>query len=261
MKITSNANPRVKDVVGLRRSRERRSSGRFVVEGAREVGRALAAGINTEVVYVCPELGGAVSVPGEVERVEVSRNVFERMSHREGPDGVLAVASGFQTDLTALVLPQDTLVLVVAGIEKPGNLGTMIRSAAAAGADAVIVASPVVDIVNPNVIRASQGAVFSMPIAVDEDEAAIGFLAASGIQVFAADPAAPLPYWEAPLEEASAIVIGAEHDGVPTRWREAARPLGIPMSGRRGVDSLNASAAAAVLLFDAARRRSQHMRR
>lgn len=255
--ITSTANPRVKDIVALRKARERRSSGRFVVEGSREVGRCIAAGIQTEVVYICPELGGAVSIPDEVERIEVSRTVFERMSHREGPDGVLAVAGGMSTELAALALPQNPLVLLVVGIEKPGNLGTMIRSAAAAGADAVIVASPVVDIVNPNVIRASQGAVFSMPVGVDCDEAVMGFLAGSHINVFAADPAATRPYWDAPLEAAAAIVIGAEHAGIPAGWRAVAQPIAIPMGGRAGVDSLNASAAAAVLLFDAARRRSQ----
>lgn len=255
MIITSTANPRVKDVAALRKSRQRRTSGRFVVEGAREVSRCLQAAVTTEVVYRCPELGGDVVVPADVECIEVSRGVFERMSLREGPDGVLAVAAGFETALSSIELSANPLVLVAAGIAKPGNLGTMIRSAAAAGADAVVVASGVVDVVNPNVIRASQGSVFGMPIGVAGDDEVIAWLAAHGVAAFAADPAATLPYWEAGVNGPAAVVIGAEDVGLSRAWRHAATPITIPMAGTVGVDSLNASAAAAVLLFDAARRR------
>lgn len=256
MIITSTANPRVKDVVRLRKSRERRMSGRFVVEGSREVTRCLAAGVTTEVVYRCPELGGHVEVPDAVEQVEVTRAAFERMSLREGPDGVLAVARDLRTDLDSLRLEPTPLVLVAAGIEKPGNLGTMIRSAAAAGASAAVVSSGAVDVVNPGVIRASQGSVFSLPIGVGTDDEVIAWLERHQIPPYAADPAATLPYWSAPMEAAAAIVIGAEHAGVPPRWAAVSTPIAIPMCADDGVDSLNASAAAAVLLFDAARRRA-----
>ena len=260
MVLTSTANPRVKDVVGLRKPRERRASGRFVVEGRRELTRCLAAGGAVETVYWCGVLGGdppAAARQG-VELVEVSRPIFEKMSLREGPDGILGVAHDLPTSLDAIDLPADPLVLVATGIEKPGNLGTMIRSAAAAGAHAVVVADPVTDVVNPNVVRASQGALFDIPVGVaaSADEA-IAWLGARGVALVAADPDAALPYWDAPLDRAAGIVIGAEHAGLAPAWRAAATGIGIPMAGTPGVDSLNASAAAAVLLFDAARRRAR----
>jgi TrmH family RNA methyltransferase len=261
--ITSTANPRVKDVVALRKGRVRRDTGRFVVEGRREVMRCLAAGVPVEVVYLCPELGSVgdstrpwlPSSPGEGELVDVSAAVFERMSLRQGPDGVLAVARDLPTSLERIRLVHDPLVLVVVGIEKPGNLGTMARSALAAGAHAVVLADAVTDATNPNAIRASQGAIFEVPLATATTAEAIGWLERHGVPGYAADPGAALPYWDAPLAGPAAIVIGAEHAGLPDAWRSAATPVGIPMSASVAADSLNASAAAAILLFDAVRQR------
>jgi TrmH family RNA methyltransferase len=255
--ITSTSNPRVRDVASLRKARERRSSGRFVVEGRRELERCLRAGVAVEAAYWCPELAGDrppwLDHAGEV--VEVSRPVFERMSGREGPDGVLGVAHGLGTALARIELPAAPLVLVLVGIEKPGNLGTMVRSALAAGATAVVLADPVTDATNPNAVRASQGAIFDLPVAATTSDEVLGWLAEHGVAAFAADPGAALPYWDAPLAGPCALVIGAEHAGLPDAWRAAATPVGIPMSGAEGADSLNASAAAAVLLFDAVRQR------
>jgi TrmH family RNA methyltransferase len=132
----------------------------------------------------------------------------------------------------------------------------MARSALAAGAEAVVLADPVTDPTNPNAIRASQGAIFDLAVATATTDEAVGWLEGRGIAAFAADPGADLAYWEAPLAGPTAIVIGAEHAGLPDAWRRAATPVGIPMSGAAGADSLNASAAAAVLLFDAVRQRS-----
>ena len=260
MILTSTSNPRVKDVVGLRKARERRTSGRFVVEGRRELERCVAAGVAVESIYWCPDLGadgGHPSwFPGTAEVVEVARPVFERMSMREGPDGVLGVALDFPTSLDEVALPTDPLVLVMVGIEKPGNLGTMARSALAAGAAALVLADPVTDPTNPNAIRASQGAIFDLAIATASTDDVIGWLERQGIAAFAADPGTEVAYWDAPLAGPAAIVIGAEHAGLPDAWRRAATPVGIPMSGAAGADSLNAAAAAAVLLFDAVRQRS-----
>jgi TrmH family RNA methyltransferase len=261
--ITSTANPRVKDVVALRKARVRRDTGRFVVEGRREVERALAAGISVEAVYLCPELANLdeespswfASSPTDVEVVQVSAAVFERLSARQGPDGVLAVARDLPTSLERIRLVDDPLVLVVVGIEKPGNLGTMARSALAAGAHAMVLADPVTDATNPNAIRASQGAIFEVPLATASTTEAIGWLEQHGVPAYAADPGAGLPYWDAPLAGPAAIVIGAEHAGLPDAWRSAATPVGIPMSASVAADSLNASAAAAILLFDAVRQR------
>ncbi|HET6953659.1 MAG TPA: RNA methyltransferase [Acidimicrobiales bacterium] len=260
--ITSTANPRVKDVLRLRKRRARDETGRFVVEGRREVSRAAEAGITLDQVLYCPGLfspgeGADTAAWGDVA-VEVARPVFERLSHREGPDGVLAVARAFPTDLDRLDPGPRPLVLVVAEVEKPGNLGAMIRTAAAAGASAVVAADPVTDVFNPNVIRASQGAVFAVPLAVAAADAVLAWLRGHGIAVFAAGPRADRPYWDLPLHEPAAIVIGAEHRGLPDAWFAAADAgLRIPMPGRRGVDSLNAATAAAVVLFEAVRQRSR----
>jgi TrmH family RNA methyltransferase len=255
--ITSTANPRVKDLVGLRKARERRASGRYAVEGRRELERCVAAGVEVEAIWWCPDLGARPDwFPAGIEVVEVSRPVFERISGREGPDGVLGVARHRSVALDDLVLPDPPLVLVVVGIEKPGNLGTMARSALAAGTHALVLADPVVDPTNPSAVRSSQGAIFDVPIAAATTDEVVAWLATREIPAFAADPGADLAYWEAPLAGPCALVIGAEHAGLPDAWRTAAAPIGIPMADAVGADSLNASAAAAVLLFDAVRQRA-----
>ena len=262
--ITSTANPRVQAVVRLRKRRGREAAGQFVVEGRREVARAIQAGVELDEVFVCPELGaGGVGdvvgdVAGRVEVTEVSAAVFGRMSYRDGPDGVLAVARPFPTDLGRLSPPPDALVLVVAGLEKPGNLGAVVRSAAAAGAYAVVAADPVTDVFNPNTVRASQGALFSLPLAVGTAAEVRGWLDEHRIPAYAAGPGdSTLAPWDLPLAAAAALVVGAEDRGLDPAWFDhAAAPVAIPMPGARaGVDSLNAATAAAVLLFEAVRQR------
>jgi RNA methyltransferase, TrmH family len=268
--ITSTANPRVKAILRLGKRREREAAGRFVVEGRREVQRALAAGVELDELVTCPPLHGPPGGDGAAATAElvadaaaagaavteVAESVFARLSHRQGPDGVLAVARTFPTDLDRLAPGPVPLVLVVAGLEKPGNLGSVLRSAAAAGADAVVVADPVTDLVNPNVVRASQGAVFAVPVAVAGAEATLAWLRHHGLPVFAAGPGGTTPHWALPLAGPAALVVGAEDRGLPETWFAAAdRRVVIPMPGDRGVDSLGAAAAAAVLLFEAVRQR------
>jgi TrmH family RNA methyltransferase len=252
--ITSTSNPRVQAVVRLRKRRGREAAGLFLVEGRREVARAVEAGVGIETLYVCPELGAAA----DAGATEVSAAVFARMSYREGPDGVLAVARAFPTDLGRLDPPADALVLVVAGLEKPGNLGAVVRSAAAAGAFAVVAADPVTDVFNPNTVRASQGALFALPLAVGDAPEVRRWLDAHHIPAYAAGPGgSSLAPWDLPLAAAAALVVGAEDRGLDDAWFDhAAAPVSIPMPGRaRGVDSLNAANAAAVLLFEAVRQR------
>ena len=242
--ITSTDNPRVKEVLRLRRSAERRRSGLFVAEGRREVERAAAAGLAVRAVYVAPELiddwhsGGAT---------EVSRRVLTRMSYRAEPDGVLAVVEAPRRQI-----PDDpTLLLVAVGIEKPGNLGAMARTADAAGADALLVGDAQADPWNPNAIRASTGAVFTLPIV----ETAREELEALPVQKVAAALGAMSAYADADLTKPTAILIGAEDAGLPGAWRAVADvEVEIPMRGTTA-DSLNASAAAAILLFEAVRQR------
>jgi TrmH family RNA methyltransferase len=271
--ITSAANPRVKGVLRLRKRRERDRTGRFLVEGRRELSRALGAGVRVDEVLACRDLIGtdatvldrAAAAGAEV--VEVAESVFGRLSLREGPDGVLGVARTFATGLDDLdpgagrpvpPAPPVPLVLVVAEVEKPGNLGAMLRTASAAGATAVVVADPVTDVFNPQVVRASQGALFGVPVGVGDTPAAVAWLRRHGLRIYAAGTGATEPYWRLPLSRPSALVVGSEHRGLPEAWFAAAdERVVIPMPGSGGVDSLNAAAAAAVLLFDAARQRAE----
>jgi len=239
--ITSLDNPRVKEVVRLRRSRERRREGLFVAEGPREVARAVQAGLRLRAVYHAPALleweGGE----------EVDERVLAKMSYRAEPEGVVAVV-----EVPARVLPAEaTLVLVAVGIEKPGNLGAMARTADAAGADALLVADGRSDPWNPNAIRASTGAVFTLPIVdVTRDE-----VAALPLRKIAAVPSAATRHSDADLTGPVAFLVGAEDEGLPTAWRGLADvEVAIPMEART-VDSLNAAASAAVLLFEAVRQR------
>jgi TrmH family RNA methyltransferase len=262
--ITSTANPRVKDALRLRKRRERDRAGRFLVEGRRELARALGAGVGVDEVLACPALvGGDTAVLDAAAGAgaaitEVGEAVFARLSLREGPDGVLGVAHTFPTGLDSLAPGPDPLVLVVAEVEKPGNLGAMLRSASAAGADAVVVADPVTDVFNPQVVRASQGALFGVPVAVGAAAAVVAWLRDRGLHIYAAGPGGTRPYWELPLAGPVALVVGSEHRGLPADWFAAAdEQVVIPMPGSGGVDSLNAAGAAAVLLFDAVRQRAE----
>jgi TrmH family RNA methyltransferase len=266
--ITSTANPRVKAALALRKRRERDRTGRFVIEGRRELARALAGGVELDEVLVCPDLlggepsGGADGVLAAARAAgavvtDVAESVFGRLSYREGPDGVLGIARAFATGLDRIELGADPLVLVVAEVEKPGNLGTMLRSASAAGAAAVVVADPVTDVFNPNVVRSSQGALFGVPVAVGDSAEVLAWLRRHRLPVYAAGPGGTQPYWRLPLSGPSALVVGSEHRGLPADWLDAAdEQVVIPMPGSGGVDSLNAAAAAAVLLFEAVRQRA-----
>jgi TrmH family RNA methyltransferase len=239
--ITSLDNPRVKEVVRLRSGRERRLRGLFVAEGPREVERARAAGLRVRSTYFAPSL-----VEWD-EGEAVSERVLAKMAYRSEPEGVLAVVEAPRRTLSR----GGSLYLVGVGIEKPGNLGAMARSAEAAGADALIVAEGRADVWNPNTIRASTGAVFTLPVV----EGTLDEVKALGVRLVAAVVGAETAYTDADLSGPTAIVVGAEDEGLDERWRTAADVcVSIPLRGRT-TDSLNASAAAAVLLFEAVRQR------
>ncbi len=239
--ITSVDNQRVKDVLRLRKSRERRRVGLFIAEGPREVERARAAGLRIQATYFAPEL------LAWDEGQEVSARVLEKMAYRAEPEGVLAVVEIPERSLPA----SPTLVLVAVGIEKPGNLGAMARTADAAGADALVVADAEADAWNPNAIRASTGAVFTLPVV----EATRDEVLALPLRKVAAVVGAATPYTEADLTQPSAVIVGAEDEGLDAAWREASDvQIAIPMHAR-SVDSLNAATTAAILLFEAARQR------
>jgi len=261
--ITSLTNDRIKRLVRLRNRRERDRSGLFLVEGYRELRRAAAAGIELTEVYACPDLylGGneptllAECSSAGAEVIGVTEAPFRKASYRDRPEGLLAVARQFDVSLTRLDLSDNPLLLIAESIEKPGNLGTMLRTAEAAGADAVIVCDPATDPFNPNVVRASLGTLFSVPLAVAPTPDAILYLRERGIVSYAATPAALTPYFEADMAGRAALVVGSEQYGLTDTWLdEADEQLMIPMPG--SVDSLNTAMSAGILLFEAVRQRT-----
>ncbi len=259
--ITSTTNPRIKDLVKLRSRRHRDRSGRFLIEGFREITRATEAGLDFDTLFVAPDLYLGTNEPALVERVTatgaavlpVSEDPFRKASYRDRPDGLLAVARQFATDLDGLSPAADQLLLVAEAIEKPGNLGTMLRTADAAGAS-IIVCDPTTDPFNPNVVRASVGTLFTVPLAVASTDEVILHLRSIGVKTIATTPDTDGTIFDRDLTGAVAIVVGSEQYGLSDRWLEAANHWArIPMAGH--ADSLNAAVAAAVALYEAVRQR------
>jgi TrmH family RNA methyltransferase len=240
--ITSVDNPRVKDVVRLRKGRARRESGLFIAEGPREVERARAAGLVIAATYFAPALIDWAD--GE----EVDERVLRKMSYRAEPEGVIAVV-----EIPQRTIPDaSTLLLVAVGIEKPGNLGAMARTADAAGADALLVADAECDPWNPNAIRASTGSVFSLPV-VAVTAADVEALPHARV---AAALGAPVSFTEPDYTGPTAFLVGAEDDGLDESWQRLAHTrVSIPMRDGAAADSLTASTAAALLLYEAVRQR------
>jgi RNA methyltransferase, TrmH family len=263
LEITSPANPRVKQLVALRRRRARDEAGVTLVEGHAEIELALAAGIRPRSLYCCPELSSpkdhdlrerARDLGADV--IQVSRPVFEKASYREGPDGWLAVVPAVGTSLASLDPGPRPLVLACAGLEKPGNLGAILRTADAAGVAAVIAADPVTDWGNPNVVRASKGTLFSVPVASAPSAEVLAWIAGRGLQIVAATPNATRLVTDADLTRPTVIAVGAEQTGLPADWLERADVcVRIPMFGR--ADSLNVATSAAIITYEAVRQRLQ----
>ncbi len=253
--IESPSNRRILDTARLKQRRQRDRTGRFLIEGARETQRAIAAGVSIVEAFVCraytsPDTVALVDAldNAQVQTTTVSASAFDKLSLRTGPDGIVAVAATWEAGIESLTAD---LLLVAEAIEKPGNLGAMLRTADAAGAGLVI-ADPTVDPFNPNVVRASQGSLFSTPFAVADSPSAIAWLRDRG-SLLVATPDASTVYWDAVMTGPTAIVVGSEHAGVGQAWLKAGLPIRIPMAG--AVDSLNASVSAALALFEAVRQR------
>lgn len=263
-RIDSARNPLVKELAALKTRPARDRSGLTLVEGLREARRAVAAGLPVTHLLLCPgmtdataaleALRRAVDTQG-AETVELSPEAFGRVSMRQHPDGVALVARSPARDLTALALPPVPLVLVLDGLEKPGNVGALLRSADAAGADAIVLSGKGTDLGNPNVVRASMGSVFALPVAVAGTEAALRWLRERGLRLVVATPHAAKAHWDADYRAGTALVLGAEHAGVAPAWLDAAdERVRIPMRSR-AADSLNVAVAGAVILFEATRQR------
>ncbi|GEM49816.1 TrmH family RNA methyltransferase [Deinococcus cellulosilyticus] len=257
--ITSTQNPELKTLVKLHDRRHRRKEGKFLIEGAREASRALLAGVEVEKLYFCegffsPEALELYQDFDAVEQVRLSRPAFEKISLRENPDGILALAVLPEFDLQELHLSEQALVLVLQGLEKPGNLGALLRTADGVGVDAVFITGEGTDLYNPNVIRASQGSVFTQPVHAVQDEELLDFLKQSSFTILAATPHTQKTYWEADYSGPTAICLGTEHEGLSEFWmHQATEQVVIPMQGT--ADSLNVGIAGALLLYEALRQR------
>jgi RNA methyltransferase, TrmH family len=263
LEITSPANPRIKWLVSLRRRRTRDAERLTLVEGYDELTLALDAGVSPRQVYWCPDLARDAGREKLLARVAALHSdvvplgtaAFSKASYREGPDGWLAVVDEPDVALDEIALGQRALVLVCESVEKPGNLGAMLRTAEAVGADAVVAASAVTDWGNPNIVRASKGTVFAVPVASAPGVEVAGWLRRNAVRIVVATPDAPTLVTDLDLTGPTAIVVGAEHAGVSSQLRGAADlTAALPMAGR--VNSLNVAASAAVLLYEAVRQRT-----
>ena len=259
--ITSASNPKIKTLLALQqKASARRESGLFVVEGRRELGHCAAAGFGIDTVFVCPALCPDPLPCGGAKVFEVSEAVYRKIAMREGTEGIVAEVRARERRLEDLVLPPDPLVVVLERVEKPGNLGAVLRSADAAGADAVLVCDPLTDLWNPNLIRASVGAVFTVPCVACGSQEAVAFLKERGIRILTAQLQDSSLYYDYDMTGGTALVMGTESVGLTERWREAADAhIRIPMLG--ALDSLNVSVSAAILLFEAVRQKQTQRHR
>ncbi len=256
MDITSLYNDRVKHVVKLRNDRSRRQrEGVILVEGWDEINLALVSGHKPQTLFTAPELVSHQMEVASTEVVTVTRPVFEKMSFREGPDGWLALFPVPKRSLDDLKLSESPLVILTEAVEKPGNLGAILRTADAAGVDAVLACDPLVDLWNPSVIRTSRGAVFSVSTVEVDNASALAWLKSKGMQILAATPSAETIYTSVDLTRPTAIAVGAEDKGLSDFWfSHADAKVLIPMLGK--VNSLNVSVSTALIVYEAVRQRS-----
>ncbi len=259
-KITSHQNPRVKTLVALKRSRERRLLNRIIIEGYREISLAIGAGFPVKELYSCRQMDGGNHLDELQKHIdhrnifEISPEVFEKLAYREASDGLIAVAEPQFLKLQDLKLSDCPLVIVLEAVEKPGNLGAVLRTADAARVDAVIVCDPLSDLYNPNTIRSSIGCIFTNQVVACSNMEAMVWLREQHIVTYAAALTATEFYHETNLSGPAALIMGTEATGLSDIWLDGAdHHIKIPMLGR--IDSLNVSISAAVLVFEAMRQR------
>lgn len=274
--VTSAQNPKIKNLLLLQeKSKARREQGLFVVEGRREIEHCLEAGFRVRTLFICPDLAGDDALPGAFTRtgprsgaegrasspaaeplvVEIPENLYRKVAYRESTEGIIAEVEVKERSLEDLTLSEHPLIVVLESVEKPGNLGAVLRSADAARADAVIVCAPLTDLYNPNLIRASLGGIFTVPTVAATSEETVAWLKARGIRILTAQLQDSSWYYDIDMTVGTALVMGTESTGLTDSWRRAADAhIRIPMLGR--LDSLNVSVSAAILLFEAVRQRN-----
>ncbi|MBQ6203744.1 MAG: RNA methyltransferase [Prevotella sp.] len=260
--ISSIQNPKIKKLLHLQqKSSERRKEGLFVVEGQREILHCIEAGFEADTFFLCRELFDSGEYADNLRRhlegkrvFEVSEDVYQKIAYRGTTEGLVAEMKVRTHVLNDLELKENPLIVVLESVEKPGNLGAVLRSADASGADAVVVCDPLTDLYNPNLIRSSIGAVFTVPVVACDSDECIDFLKRKGIRILTAQLQDSHLYYDTDMTGGTAIVMGTEATGLTNKWREAADAhIRIPMLGQ--LDSLNVSVSAAILLFEAVRQR------
>jgi TrmH family RNA methyltransferase len=263
--IQSRQNDQVKNLVKLRERKYRERQSRCLIEGLREISHALTAGLEITHLYYCSDFFPSdlhatfIAEHKNADKFQVigmSPDAFTKASHREGPDGLIAIAMQQGNVLADLLLDETPLLLVLEGIEKPGNLGAILRSADGAGVDAVILVDCVLDLYNPNAIRSSQGLLFALPIVSTDRDTLTNWLDVKNIVGCATTPGSKKLHWEVDYKQGLALFMGSESDGLSDYWLEkATHKIRIPMAGQ--ADSLNVAASAAVCLYEARRQRAK----
>jgi TrmH family RNA methyltransferase len=256
--ITSQQNPKIKNVLALEKARERNQQNVFVLEGIKELSLAIEGKYTINTVFFCPQIIPAEEILRVVQDenllIPVQQNVFEKIAYRDSTGGIIAIVQQKKHTLENIRLRKNPLLLILESVEKPGNLGAILRTADAANIDAVIICDPQTDFYNPNVIRSSVGCIFTTQIASSTSQDAIAWLSSKGIKIFATSLEASTPYHELDFTGPSAIIMGTEATGLSDTWiRAASSSVIIPMRGK--IDSMNVSNAAAVIVFEACRQR------
>jgi RNA methyltransferase, TrmH family len=256
--ITSIQNPLIKQVLLLQeKAKARKQSGTFIIEGQREIELAVKGGYEIETLFVLNDLLSKsikLSIFQPKETIEISKEVYQKIAYRDTTEGIIAIAKSKSLKLNDLKISKNPLILVAEGLEKPGNLGALLRTADAANIDAVIIANPKSDMYNPNIVRSSVGCLFTIPIAVATTEEVINYLEEKDINIYCATLQDSTEYHKQNYNLPTALVVGTEATGITNFFREnATKNINIPMQGV--IDSMNVSVAAAILLFEAKRQR------
>lgn len=266
-KLTSSQNPQIKEAIKLQDRRERDETKCFLIEGFRELTRAVKGGVTLQKLFICEELFLGENEPALIEQIKsggariisCSEPLFRKLSYRDRPDGLIAIGVQMHLPLSALPIKQNPFFIIAEGIEKPGNLGSILRSADGVGADGVIVCDRCTDVYNPNVVRASVGTLFTLPVVEASGGDTFNWLKQHKIQVVAATPSAKALYTDTDFSGPVALVMGTEQLGLTELWMQAADlQVAIPM---RGVaDSLNVATAATLLMYEVLRQRNHSLR-
>lgn len=262
VKIISLDNQKIKDLLSLYKNKKRQEAGLIIVDGFREIDLACQAGLEIVDLFYCPEI--AKNNPEKFSNlsadkiIEVNETVFKKICYKEKPDGFLALIKRPNHDIKKLKLSKKPLIIVLEAVEKPGNLGAIIRTAYAAGVNAIIINDGKTDIYNPNVIRASEGLIFFQPIFNLSLKETLKFLKDNKIASFAAGTSGATDYLEADYNQGCAIVLGSEDKGLSSAWLEKTDDI-IKINMKKGVDSLNVSVSAAIIIFEALRQKGLNL--